>query len=535
MTIDLSKVKSPKINVSSIDFNLLKRVFIYTFIFGFISHLAICVSPVFSHDALLVHQNDYIHQISIGRFLQPLYLNIRGDIAIPFVIVVLSMVYLSMSMYLIVKMLDFKSNKQIALLCGLFATCHVLVLANATYTPWSDIFMLSMFLNMLALYLTINYKYGFIVGSILIFISCGLYQAYIQAFLALALILLIKNILNGEKTKTIILRGVLYIITLGMGLGLYYIATLYVPNLCGIDLSTAYNGVSDVGVKTFSGFIDLTGQTYEKWFKNFFYNHTFSSVVITVVKFAFVIIALLSLIAVVIKRKIKIVNLVLMLIFIGILPVAMNVTNILTKGISHDLMTYTNVFVYVFCFAIFAFCPKFDNYFNLKKVKISHIGIIVLTASIIFTNCIYANQVYLQKYLQSESTFSTMTRVIEEMEETPGYVVGQTPVVLIGSLNDVNLARPLEGFEEAKGLGASIAFSTTYYTTYERYFRYIMGYPINLVDATPVGYGFNDSVARGGIVERFSQYDEVKMMPAFPYEGSVMMLDGYLIVKLGNI
>ena len=58
-----------------------------TFIIGFTVHGFCYFNGLLSHDSLLVNAaEDYMHQFEIGRFMQPVYLSIRGNIVIPSVI-----------------------------------------------------------------------------------------------------------------------------------------------------------------------------------------------------------------------------------------------------------------------------------------------------------------------------------------------------------------------------------------------------------------------------------------------------------------
>ena len=50
------------------------------------------------------------------------------------------------------------------------------------------------------------------------------------------------------------------------------------------------------------------------------------------------------------------------------------------------------------------------------------------------SNIIYANQIYLKKELEYQSTLSVMTGLTERLESTPGYIPGETSVSFLGSL-----------------------------------------------------------------------------------------------------
>ena len=74
----------------------------------------------------------------------------------------------------------------------------------------------------------------------------------------------------------------------------------------------------------------------------------------------------------------------------------------------------------------------------------------------------------------------------------------------------------MNGFEKYEVItGVEYHSPITFYDTYKDYFRYILGRPIVLEDANG-----------------FEQDERVLEMPVFPKEGSIVMIDGTLVVKL---
>ena len=50
----------------------------------------------------------------------------------------------------------------------------------------------------------------------------------------------------------------------------------------------------------------------------------------------------------------------------------------------------------------------------------------------IWCNVIYANQSYLKVALEEKATDALMVRVIDRLEQTEGYVPGETPIAVVG-------------------------------------------------------------------------------------------------------
>ena len=73
-----------------------RRVLVYTAVFFFLAHGFRFLAPNFSDDSLLISQTENTDwQISLGRFMQPIYWRIRGDIPVPSVIGFLSYFFLA--------------------------------------------------------------------------------------------------------------------------------------------------------------------------------------------------------------------------------------------------------------------------------------------------------------------------------------------------------------------------------------------------------------------------------------------------------
>ena len=110
-----------------------------------------------------------------------------------------------------------------------------------------------------------------------------------------------------------------------------------------------------------------------------------------------------------------------------------------------------------------------------------------------------------------------------EMDEKEDYVRGETTVAFIGKIN----MREMPGFETFGGNGNTSGVQgltetdqIKNYRDYEAYFQYILNVPVWLCTEEQ----------RVGLWNR----PEVKAMPVFPAEGSIEMVDGILVVKMGE-
>jgi hypothetical protein len=236
------------------------------------------------------------------------------------------------------------------------------------------------------------------------------------------------------------------------------------------------------------------------------------NIVLVLISFAIIILLVRN-------RKLKIKSILLLAGLIFLMPFGINVVCFISKGMEHDLMKYSFNLFYIFVEVLFVEAntlPVLDKY---RDSITARYWLPFLICVLLFNNIIYANQAYLKKELVYQSTLSTMNRIIDRMEETDGYVLGETPVVFVGLLSNSELSMGRKEFYIA-GTGLGGKFSVTYYKTYEQYFQYVLSYPINLLDSEAS--------------KEWSKQEEVIEMSAFPAQDSCKIINGTMIVKLSN-
>ena len=143
-------------------------------------------------------------QIGLGRFFNPLYLQLRGVICSASLIGILSLCYLTVTAWLIVMLLDIKQNLLIFCACGILTTNTAITFLNASYIGAADVYMLALLLSTAAAYMAARYRYGFLCSPILLCLSLGLYQSYLQVAVFLCMLAIAKLLLENRPIKTIL-------------------------------------------------------------------------------------------------------------------------------------------------------------------------------------------------------------------------------------------------------------------------------------------------------------------------------------------
>lgn len=497
----------------------------FTFLFGLLAHAFIFFNPSLSHDSLLIDQRwDNDKQISLGRFLQPIYRMLRGPITATWLIGFLSLIYLSLAVFLIVKLLRIRSVPGILVSCGILVTNTTLTFSYATYSPWADVYTLSLLLAVLALYICYRFKYGFIFGILLVGSSLALYQSYVSVAVVLAMLYAIKNILDGVDYKKLSFDILKPVGMVAGGGASYYIGLRVVLAVTGLSLSASSNGLNGLG--------DYSGISVKALLKNIYKTYRDELLInakpLTVFCIGLIAVAAaFCLVKIIIEKKIPVVRIVMLCAIVFLLPLGSNIAYFLSKDFYHSLMAYATFFIYILaimvCEQYLQGLPGKDDDRHTWKEKILPIPPRVAAAFVgilVFCNIVFSNGVYTKKYLQEQITLSTMTRVVDRIEQTDGYIPNETPIVFAGQLKFSILESDIPGFEKYKGIGVGNKFSVTYDDTYKEYFAYFMGY-----SETDVSQEKQDQILEDA---------EVEKMPAFPQADCCKMVDGYIVVKLSE-
>ncbi|MBO4888917.1 MAG: hypothetical protein J5589_11490 [Firmicutes bacterium] len=135
-----------------------------------------------------------------------------------------------------------------------------------------------------------------------------------------------------------------------------------------------------------------------------------------------------------------------------------------------------------------------------------------------------ANSIYLKKNLEQHATLSLMTRVFYDLDRTPGYEAGETPICFIGALD---LDRQMPGFERYYNFTGTWSGSAIASDNYEFFYHPYRVY---------AQYYLNEKVAfcSDQDYRAFKTHPTVLAMPAYPAEGSIDWVNGVLIIHMSN-
>lgn len=506
----------------------LKKIALYTLIFMALLHGYRYVSLGFSHDSLaFAWQPDLEWQISLGRYMQPFYWwIIRGRIAAPFIVGVLSYGYMVGSVYGVASLLDLKVKTTLFLLAGLMCGSLAFIALDATYSHTVDVYMLALMLNIAAAWLCLRGKRrvpSVLAAVVLLVISTGLYQAYLQVFTALTMVWALLRLLKTDDRAIpeAVARCAQSFLALMLAMALFFVGYYVVMAVTGVEAVSKANSIGGMKVLSGAALVDMVKTTWKMPLRQL---GRLQGRIAPLARMLTVVVLMTGAAATIFtarRSRVSAWQALGMAVLVLLLPFGMNWICLFCSGAVHDLM------MYAYIVPLLAALAANERAWNLaladegkqigKKTRAAACVLPLAVLTLLFDRGIYANQIYLKKDLEYDTTLSVMTRVVDRIEQVEGYIPGETPVEFLGDIQRSQLAMTRPAFAHLGGLtGTEENYAITYGDTFWMYLEDVMGYPIKRFRET----------------KNEEQERVTDDMPCFPDKDSVQMVDGVVFVKL---
>ena len=506
----------------------LKKIALYTLIFMALLHGYRYVSLGFSHDSLaFAWQPDLEWQISLGRYMQPFYWwIIRGRIAAPFIVGVLSYGYMVGSVYGVASLLDLKAKTSLFLLAGLMCGSLAFIALDATYSHTADVYMLALMLNIAAAWLCLRGRRrvpSVLAAVVLLVISTGLYQAYLQVFTALTMVWALLRLLKTDDRAIpeAAARCAQSFLALMLAMALFFVGYYVVMAVTGVEAVSKANSIGGMKVLSGAALVDMVKTTWKMPLRQL---GRLQGRIAPLARMLTAVVLMTGAAATIFtarRSRISAWQALGMAVLALLLPFGMNWICLFCGGVVHDLM------MYAYIVPLLAALAANERAWNLaladegkqigKKTRAAACVLPLAVLTLLFDRGIYANQIYLKKDLEYDTTLSVMTRVVDRIEQVEGYIPGETPVEFLGDIQRSKLAMTRPAFAHLGSLtGTEENYAITYGDTFWMYLEDVMGYPIKRFRET----------------KNEEQERVTDDMPCFPDKDSVQMVDGVVFVKL---
>lgn len=510
------------------DISLLKRCMLATMVWGLAAHAYGFLNFTISHDSLEALYSGAAEtewKISIGRIFVTVYrLFTRGLLTAPWLIGVVSLVWIGLSVYLVACIFDKRANTFVVLTSGIMTVNLTVTALTATFLHDLDIDMFALLLMVLAVYLWKEYRWGFLAGIIPVAFALGLYQSYLSVAIALIIIVSITDLMDGQRFKTVMLHGIKGIVMLAGSAVLYLLLMSLICNITGILLNDSYNSVSQMFDSSVSALFWNGIKSYYYWLMYFLSPATlYASKLVGAANVLLAICMIVIVCTAIWSKRIGILEKLLLLLLGGLLPLGMNISCVLSQGVLHGLMMYAFCFVYLLALLLGEWIRKNVPASKAGYARAAQLLMMAVIVLVIWNGIPISNAAYLKKDLERQQTLSLMTRVADRMDSLENYESGVTPVAFAGKI-DMDEMPGFEAFEGdgnttgVQGLTANDQIKN--YRDYEAYFKYILNIPVNLCEEET----------------RLELWETeiVQSMPVFPEEGCMKMVDGILVIKMGE-
>lgn len=521
MTFDLERKYFEKDTRTKLQ---LKYSFLGAFAFSMAANAFAYFNFYPQHDALNhTFYSSGAYEVSLGRFLLPLYDNLfkDGGITTPLIAGILSTIFIAVFAFLIAYIFNINHPVLIFLSAGFLS-------ANATITELVDVFIfvedpyiLSLLFACLGVYFLVKQPDALscLLGALCFFGSIGLYQAYCTVILLLFIFIVCKDAVFDHKfLKNNFKKYMLYSLSLLIGVVLYFIfykLFLLIYNTAPID---SYNSLSSLSKLSLETLVTNIKTGYMNYFKFYYGNN---HVMGTASKYCNIILTVISIILLlkhIIRKKLPVLNCIVLVICILISPVIS-----LLMGICMG----KNTIYFLTAYGLFLIYPVFISIIQnlggkllyIKETKRTSLLFIAILSVILFQNVIYSNGAHTYQKLAYDRALSNITRILDDIEETPQYVIHQTPVVLIGGISYPysNINDLTTQYSELSGF---IKTSITYTQTFGSAARLLGNELVIETDSE--------------ILNRYQDLEVVQNMPIYPTSGYCQMIDGFMVIKLSE-
>ncbi len=504
---------------------LLLLCFAAVFCWGLAAHAYGFFRASFTHDmlnALVVTPVETYWKMQLGRPGIVLYRRVvRGLIAAPWLIGFLSLIWLSLSCFLITKLFRVPGKVFPVLIAGILSVNISVTGMCAGFLYEMDANFFAMLCGVFAVLLwdRLGWK-GSVAGLFFVTFCMGTYQSMVSVPVTLIMLLCIAALLRGERFAAVFRKGLTGVGMLAAGALLYFAAVRLMCVWKGINLTMdSYNRLGQGAALSVFGKLAFVYKTWAAAFWNPARAHIEPFVL--VMNIVLPSLALVRLCVWMVRSKSGAAEKLLLALLLLLLPLGMNTAQLGFSMPIHDLMKYAFwLFELLWLLPFFLLPPLREGKALLRSVC----GL--LAALLLFSNVQTANNVYTKKDLEQTACLSLMTKVMYRVEEQPDYVPAETPLVFVGVSPLLNGKIPgfedyydIAGAEYSSPLVKSAA--SYFYNGYAAYLRYILN-----SSAVP---------ADADTWIRLHQDPRVQSMPIWPAEGCIQVLDGVMVVRLGEI
>lgn len=421
---------------------------------------------------------------------------------------------IALSACLIISILEIRSPVLCVFISGLMV-CFPVITSIFGYMFTLHFYMISLLFGVSGAFcICKSEKWWFwLIGIILIGASVGIYQAFFPAIITVILFYLIAYVIKCDDFRKVLKKVCLTGACCAMSMGLYFAASSLSLSYHHSKL-TNYRGIDSMGKSSLHEYWVRIIDAYREFFKpsrgTSFYMYPGT------IRYVYRIVVLLSiLLSIILFFKLlrtKKAHALILAFLLTLVPLSVNFIFVMTgRDVVHSLMVYSQLFTFVYFAWLLENLPL--EHHRAEKAVSSIVTVVF--AALLLMYCRVDNRCYLKATYAQQEAISYFTTLITQIKEADEYR-DELPVVFLNSNSDTSL-RP----------GDDGHLSDIAYLPYNLDVNgYINNYTWRAFMIQWTGY--SPVIANP---DDFVELDEVKLMPHYPDDGSIKVINDTVVVK----
>lgn len=217
------------------------KIIIFTFVCYVVTHGFAFANGLLNHDSLWEFPGSVAninHKLSLGRSFIPIYrFFFRTQLSVPWVIGILSFIFLCMSIIAVISLLEVKKPILKYLICTIMTANITITACIGSYVHDFDANMFALLCSIAAVYVWKNNSKGYLFGALFIAVSIGIYQAFLSTSLILIVMVFLLDLLNGAKPKDLYKKILSAFLMVLAGVVVYYFANKIILYIASVNLA----------------------------------------------------------------------------------------------------------------------------------------------------------------------------------------------------------------------------------------------------------------------------------------------------------
>lgn len=471
------------------------------------------LSRVYDTQQMTISGRWFLHYVSaLNNFTQ-----------MPMAIGLLAVFFLGLAAAFLVALLGFES-RVLAGTAGALMAAFPSLGYTFLYTFTASDYCVAIFLAVLAVWLANRWRFGWIAGACALALSMGTYQAYAPLAIGLAMLVVLRMVLDPEQQMKAAARlGLRMVFCLAAGAALYYIVLMIFLRVKNLELLSYLGMDAASSGYPFGSLPSLVVSAYRQVIAFFFRagaSNSFTTWWMVLLDLVLLCVGLACLwrrmaYGGLWKEPWRPVSVFLLLCF---LPLGINFGQIISPYSSPTpIMKYSFVLVYL---AALMLVQEIDGPLPSRTLSRQLPRLALAWAALFLLFCLNTNNLMYTASEQSHrATVSFATRLLGRIESCKGYEPGME-VAIVGRCSSASYPSQIESFGQVSHYSVP---SGNVLTANKHIYYYLQDWLNTPIEEPPEE-----------LLQAISDSAEFQAMPLYPAQGSVKVIDSRLVVRMSE-